>query len=130
MSDVRRQVTELFGDVFRRVRPDAIRMRIIGTPHQRFDTQIFYQLKADAIELERRLALAAPVLAWQQLKFELPPMLVLILVVAYGSSKYGIQPMPLSPKTTRRLGNRSKTVAPISAVRMLPSVIWNRQIPA
>src|SRR5882762_6551154 len=37
--------------------------------------------------------------------------------------------MPLSPKAIFRFGKRSKTARPISAVRMLASVIWNRQRP-
>src|SRR5689334_24245285 len=56
--------TTLFrSDVLRRFRPDAVRMREVGTPHQRLDAHILDQLGADAVVLEGRPALVAPVFA-------------------------------------------------------------------
>src|SRR5262245_8883934 len=50
---VGRQVAELFGDVFRRIRPDAVGMRVVRAPHQGFDSHVLDQLGADAVVLER-----------------------------------------------------------------------------
>src|SRR4051812_29069665 len=61
VGDLRREMAELVFDVFARVRPDAVGMRIIGTPHEGFDPQILDQFGADAVELESRAALTAPV---------------------------------------------------------------------
>ena len=38
-------------------------MRVVGAPHQGLDTDVVDELGADRVELERRLALAAPILA-------------------------------------------------------------------
>src|SRR6266478_8508653 len=73
-----RQMAELLFDVFLRFRPHAIRVRIVRTPHQRLYPHLLDQLGADAVELQRRLALAAPVFAWQRLELEV---LVLVLVL-------------------------------------------------
>src|SRR2546425_11965621 len=69
-DDVRGQVAELLGDIFRRLGPDTVGMRIVGAPHERLDADIVDQLGADRIELERRLALPAPVLARPHLQSE------------------------------------------------------------
>src|SRR5439155_19183724 len=61
--DVGRQMAELLLDVLRGFRPDAVSVRIIRGPHQRLDAHLVDHLRADAIELERRLALPAPVIA-------------------------------------------------------------------
>src|SRR5499426_2142797 len=61
---VGRQVAELLLDEPRRLRPDAVGVRIVRAPHERLDTHVVDQLGADLVELERRLALAAPVVAW------------------------------------------------------------------
>src|SRR5882724_6276105 len=58
-----RQVAELLGDVLRGLRPHAVGVRIVGAPHERLDAHLLDQLAADAIELERPLALAPPVVA-------------------------------------------------------------------
>src|SRR5437016_10982154 len=63
VRDVGRQVAELLGDVFRRLGPDAVGVRVVGAPHQRLDAHVLDQLGADAVVLKRRLALAAPVVA-------------------------------------------------------------------
>src|SRR3989475_9680577 len=63
VRDVGRQVAELLGDVLRRLRPDAVGMRVVGAPHERLDAHVVDQPGADAVVLERRLALAAPVVA-------------------------------------------------------------------
>src|SRR4051812_5464511 len=60
---VRPHFAELLGDVFGRLRPHAVGVRIIGAPHERLFTELFDQLRADRIELESRLALALPVIA-------------------------------------------------------------------
>src|SRR5438128_1314938 len=69
-DDVRGQVAELLGDVLGRLRPDTVGMRVVGAPHQRLDTDVVDELGADGIELERRLALPAPVLARAHLQSE------------------------------------------------------------
>src|SRR6266849_3136393 len=77
-GDVGRQVRELLGDIFPRLRPHPIGVRIVGAPHQRLDAHLVDQLGAHAVVLEGRLALPAPVLAWLQLEREV---LVLVLVL-------------------------------------------------
>src|SRR5262249_21545988 len=62
-SHVLRQMAKLLLDVLRGLRPHAVRMRIVRAPHQRLDADVVDELGADAIELERRLALPAPVVA-------------------------------------------------------------------
>src|SRR6516225_1532891 len=54
------QVAELLVDVLLRFRPYPIGMRVVGAPHQGLDPHLLDQLGADAVELERCLALAAP----------------------------------------------------------------------
>src|SRR5437667_4234864 len=63
LRDVGRQVAELLLDVLRRLRPHAVAVRIVGAPHERLDAHVLDELGADAVELERALALAAPVIA-------------------------------------------------------------------
>src|SRR5437899_9921210 len=63
LRDVGRQVTELLLDVLGRLRPHAVAVRVVGAPHERLDAHVLDQLGADAVELERALALAAPVVA-------------------------------------------------------------------
>src|SRR5216117_3630388 len=63
VRDVGRQVAELLGDVLRRLRPDAVGMRVVGAPHERLDADVVDQLGADPVELKRGLALPAPVVA-------------------------------------------------------------------
>src|SRR5262245_38336778 len=65
LDHVLRQVSELLLDVLRRLRPDAVGVRVVGGPHERLRAHLGDALvpRADAIELERRLALAAPVVA-------------------------------------------------------------------
>src|SRR3989475_10924869 len=69
-DDVRGQVAELLGDVLRRLRPDTVGMRVAGAPHERPHADVVDELGADGIELERRLALTAPVLARAHLQSE------------------------------------------------------------
>src|ERR1700675_1290433 len=57
------QVPELFLDVLRRLRPDAVAVRVVGAPHERRDAHVVDQLGADAVELEGAFALPAPVVA-------------------------------------------------------------------
>src|SRR5262249_22751691 len=64
---VGRKVLELLADVFLRLGPDAVGVRIVRAPHQRLDAHLLDQLGADAIVLERRLALPPPVLAGLEL---------------------------------------------------------------
>src|SRR5213594_771928 len=63
VRDVGRQVAELLLDVLRRLRPHAVAVRIVGAPHERLDAHVLDALGVDAVELERALALAAPVVA-------------------------------------------------------------------
>src|SRR5665213_4053167 len=58
-----REPGELFFDVFRRLRPHPVRVRVVRAPHQGFETDLVDQLGPDAVELEGRLALALPVIA-------------------------------------------------------------------
>src|SRR2546427_287469 len=69
-DDVRGQMAELLGDVLRRLRPDTVGMRVVGAPHERLDADVVDELGADRIELERRLALTAPVFAGPHLQSE------------------------------------------------------------
>src|SRR5579885_1801656 len=73
-----RQMAELVVDVLLRLRPHPVRMREVRAPHQRLDAHVLDQLGADAVVLEGRAALVAPVLARQLLQLEV---LVLILVL-------------------------------------------------
>src|SRR5689334_24181423 len=61
--DVGGQVAELLLDVLARLRPDAVGVRIVRRPHERLHAHLVDELGADAIELERRLALSPPVIA-------------------------------------------------------------------
>src|SRR4029453_17854439 len=54
---VLREGAELLLDVLRRLRPHAVGVRIVGTPHQRLDAHVVDELGADRVELERGLAL-------------------------------------------------------------------------
>src|SRR5439155_5246872 len=63
VRDVGRQVAELLFDVLRRLGPHAVAVRVVRAPHERLDAHVLDQLGADAVELERPLALAAPVVA-------------------------------------------------------------------
>src|SRR5438046_9246846 len=63
VRDIGRQVAELVGELLLRLRPDAVGMRVVGAPHERPDAHVAEQPRADAVVLERRLALAAPVVA-------------------------------------------------------------------
>src|SRR5439155_873360 len=76
--DLGGQVRELLGDVFLRLRPHAIRMRVVRAPHQRLDAHLVDELGAHAVVLKRRLALPAPVLAGLQFEGKI---LVLVLVL-------------------------------------------------
>src|SRR5499427_1764008 len=68
--DVGGQVAELLLDVLRRFRPDSVWMRVVRPPHQRLHADVVDELGADAVELERGLALAAPVIARLHLQAE------------------------------------------------------------
>src|SRR5271169_4857670 len=62
-----RQTLELLVDILGRLGPDAVGVRVVRPPHQRIRRhQVVHveQLRSDRIELERRLALALPVLGW------------------------------------------------------------------
>src|SRR5580704_10811984 len=61
------QVGELLLDKLVRFRPHTVGVRVVGTPHHRFEADIVDQLGADAVELEGALAVAAPVFARLQL---------------------------------------------------------------
>src|SRR5262252_8961236 len=60
---VRGEVAELLLDVLRRLGPHPVGVRIVRGPHERLRSHLVDQLGPDAVELERRLALAAPVVA-------------------------------------------------------------------
>src|SRR5215471_9326153 len=57
------QVPELLRDVFGRLRPHPIAVRIVGAPHERLHPHVLDELGADPVELEGRLALPPPVVA-------------------------------------------------------------------
>src|SRR5206468_12187532 len=63
VSQLRGQMAELLVDVLGRLRPHAVPVRIVRAPHQRLHAHVVDELGADAVELEGRLALAAPVVA-------------------------------------------------------------------
>src|SRR5215475_13067020 len=63
VHDVGRQMPELLLDEAGRLRPDTVRVRIVRAPHERLDAHVLDELGADAVELERALALPAPVVA-------------------------------------------------------------------
>src|SRR5688500_6681533 len=56
-------MAELLLDVLRGLGPYAVGVRIVGGPHERVDAHLVDEPRADAVELERRLALAPPVIA-------------------------------------------------------------------
>src|SRR4029450_7249709 len=58
------EVAELLLDVLVGLGPHAVGVGIVGAPHQGLDAHLLDQLAADAVELERALALAPPVVAW------------------------------------------------------------------
>src|SRR5262245_63530415 len=47
-----RQVTELLLDVLRGLGPHAIRMRVVGAPHEGLHAEVVDELGADGVELE------------------------------------------------------------------------------
>src|SRR5262249_56770896 len=55
------QVAELLFDVLRRLGPHPVAWPVVRRPHQRLGAHLVDHLRADAVELERRLALAPPV---------------------------------------------------------------------
>jgi hypothetical protein len=63
VHDFGREAGEPLLDVFRGFRPHAVGVRVVGAPHQGFDADLIDELGADQVELERRLALPAPILA-------------------------------------------------------------------
>ena len=63
-------MAELLVDVLGRLRPHAVPVRIVRAPHQRLHAHVVDELGADAVELEGRLALAAPVVARLHLQAE------------------------------------------------------------
>src|SRR4051812_31872859 len=56
--DLRRQLLELLADVLLGLRPDAIGVRVVRAPHERLGAHLVDELEADAVVLERGLALA------------------------------------------------------------------------
>src|SRR4030095_5380307 len=58
-----RQVAELLLDVLRRLGPHTVGVRVVRRPHERLGAHLVDHLGTDAVELERRLALAPPVVA-------------------------------------------------------------------
>src|SRR5215472_9056197 len=78
LDDVDRQVLELLVDIAPRLRPHAIRVGVVRAPHQGLDAHLVDQLGADAVVLERRLALPTPILTRLPLQRQV---LVLILVL-------------------------------------------------
>src|SRR5713226_2872380 len=70
VSQLRGQMAELLVDVLRRLRPHAVAVRIVRAPHQRLHAHVVDELGADTVELEGRLALAAPVVARLHLQAE------------------------------------------------------------
>src|SRR5919108_6457921 len=74
-----RQVTELAFDVLLGVRPHAVGMREVRTPHDLVGAQLVDELHADRVGLVRRPALALPVVAGRHLQRE-----VLELVLPLG----------------------------------------------
>src|ERR1700730_3375956 len=63
VHDFGREAGELLLDVFRGFRPHGVGVRVVGAPHQGLDADVVDELRADRVELERRLALATPVFA-------------------------------------------------------------------
>src|ERR1700730_13888231 len=63
VHDFGREAGELLLDVFRGFRPHSVGVRVVGAPHQGLDADVVDELGADRVELERRLALAAPIFA-------------------------------------------------------------------
>src|SRR6266571_7832070 len=61
--DVGRQVAELLLDILAGLGPYAVGVRVVGGPHERLGAHLVDELGTDAVELERRLALAPPVVA-------------------------------------------------------------------
>src|SRR5213594_1392738 len=82
VRDVGRQVAELLGDVLRRLRPDAVGMRVVGAPHEGLDAHVVDQPGTDAVVLERRLALAAPLVARLHLESEVAEAVLPLVVHA------------------------------------------------
>src|SRR4051794_11590406 len=62
-----REAGELLLDILRAFRPDAVRVWVVGAPHQGFNPHLLDQLRPDAVELECRAALATPVFRRLQL---------------------------------------------------------------
>src|SRR5437667_11293485 len=48
VRDIGRQVAALLGDVLRRLRPDAVWMRVVGAPHDRLGAHLGDQARPDA----------------------------------------------------------------------------------
>src|SRR2546427_7464073 len=82
VRDVGREVAELLGDVLRRLGPHAVGMRVVGAPHERLDAHVVDEPGADAIVLERRLALPAPVVARLHLEAEVAETVLPLVVHA------------------------------------------------
>src|SRR6185436_14353930 len=78
-THVGRQVSQLPLDVLARVRPHAVRMREVRSPHDLVDAELVEQLHADRVGLVRRPALALPVPGRRHLQRE-----VLELVLPLG----------------------------------------------
>src|SRR5262249_62110087 len=72
-------MAKLLLDVFLRVRPDAIRVREVGSPHDVAVADLLDQLDANWIGLIGRIALAPPVYARRHLEIEF-----LELVLPFG----------------------------------------------
>src|SRR5438552_18971574 len=70
-DDVVRKMLELLADVLLGFRAHAVGVRIVGAPHQRLEAHLVDELRAHAVVLERRLALAPPVPARQHLERQL-----------------------------------------------------------
>src|SRR5919197_6409946 len=81
-GDVGRQVSELLLDVLRGFGPDAVRVGIVGAPHERLHAHIVDQLGADAVKLEGSLALPAPVVAGLHREPEIPETVLPLVVHA------------------------------------------------
>src|SRR5437867_4231051 len=64
------QMTELLLDVLGGLRPHPVAVRIVGAPHEGLHPDVVDELGADAVELEGRLALPAPVVARPHLAAE------------------------------------------------------------
>src|SRR5438034_1074 len=65
------QMAELLLDVLGGFRPHPIAVRIVGAPHEGLHADVVDELGADAVELEGRLALPAPVVGWLHLEPEI-----------------------------------------------------------